>query len=61
MYDLDKVRFEDIFSGPPPQFAETQNKKAVLNKNKKGQFTLDGWIKEEKVAQAKVRNIVLCS
>ena len=54
MYDLEKIRFEDIFAGSPPTFAQTQNKKAVLNKNKKGQFTLDGWIKEERVHQAKV-------
>jgi len=53
MYDLEKIRFEDIFAGPPPTFAETQNKKAVMNKNKKGQFTLDGWIKDERVAVQK--------
>jgi hypothetical protein len=45
MYDLEKIRFEDIFAGGAPTFAETANKKAVLNKSKKGQFTLDGWIK----------------
>ena len=47
MYDLEKIRFEDIYSGPTPTFAETTSKKNVLNKNKKGQFTLDGWIKVE--------------
>ena len=47
MYDLEKIRFEDIYSGPAPTFAETASKNAVLNKNKKGQFTLDGWIKVE--------------
>ena len=64
MYDLGKVRFEDIFAGPPPQFAETYKKKpvgknntATMNKNKKGQFTLDGWIRDEKAAvQAATHN-----
>ena len=59
MYDLEKVRFEDIFAGPPPQFTETQSKKALLNKNKKGQFTLDGWIKEERVNPTKGQQKVL--
>jgi len=53
MYDLESVRFEDIFAGPAPQFMETQRKNAILNKKKKGQFTLDGWIKEERVQQSK--------
>ena len=32
MYDLETVRFEDIFAGPAPQFMETQRKNAILNK-----------------------------
>ena len=52
MYNLDSIRFEDIFAGAPPTFAETSSKRAILNKSKKGQFTLDGWIKDEKNAQA---------
>ena len=58
MYDLDKIRFEDIFAGPRPQFAESTRKNAILNKNKKGQFTLDGWIKDEKKAKAAPQKVV---
>ena len=33
MYNLEQIRFEDIFAGPPPTFAVTQNKK-VMNRVK---------------------------
>ena len=29
MYNLEQIRFEDIFAGPPPTFAVTQNKKVM--------------------------------
>ncbi len=46
MYGLDNLAFESIFAGPPPQFGESQRKQAaVLGKAKKGQVTLDSWIK----------------
>jgi hypothetical protein len=48
LYNLSSLEFESIFAGPPPQFGESQRKQAaVLSKTKKGQFTLDSWIKVE--------------
>ena len=46
LYSLTSLEFGAIFAGPPPQFGESQRKQAaVLSKTKKGQFTLDSWIK----------------
>ena len=47
MYALNSLEFESIFAGPPPQFGESQRKQAaaVVNRAKKGQVTLDSWIK----------------
>jgi len=47
LYGLKSLEFEAIFAGPEPQFSETQRKQAaaLLNKAKKGQVTLDSWIK----------------
>jgi hypothetical protein len=47
LYGLKSLEFEAVFGGPEPQFGESQRKQAAapLNRAKKGQFTLDSWIK----------------
>merc|ERR1712106_710027 len=43
-YNLETMKFSEIFAGPEPEFEESLRKLgAQMNKNKKGQFTLDGW------------------
>jgi len=43
LYNLDTVKFSDIFAGPEPEFEESTRKIGVMVNKKKGQFTLDGW------------------
>jgi hypothetical protein len=47
LYGLKSLEFEAVFGGPEPQFGESQRKQAAapLNRAKKGQSTLDSWIK----------------
>ena len=39
MYNLEQIRFEDIFAGPPPTFAVTQNKKVMSDEFKEQSFS----------------------
>merc|ERR1711870_112929 len=42
-YQLDDLKFEDIFAGPEPVFEVSQRKKCGPT-GKKAQGTLDGWV-----------------
>merc|ERR1711874_798460 len=48
-YNIESVKFTDIFSGPEPEFEETQRKHGMSQPTKKmGKGTLDGWVKSGK-------------
>eukprot|EP00092_Neocalanus_flemingeri_P010571 GFUD01011387.1.p1 GENE.GFUD01011387.1~~GFUD01011387.1.p1 ORF type:complete len:1574 (+),score=621.92 GFUD01011387.1:101-4822(+) len=48
LYNLDTVKFAEIFAGPEPEFEESIRKVGVMVNKKKGQFTLDGWATSNK-------------